>query len=224
MNSHRHTPPMPPAASEPARRRAPCASASVLAAALILLGALAGRLAHLPDLSDLWWPEPPQLEPFALTDETGREFTERALLGAWTVLFFGYTHCPDVCPTTLVTLAKARKVAIATGAPAFDVLFVSVDAARDTPEVLARYVRHFDAAIHGASAPMAALHLLTRQLGADFARLGSGDPAEYWFDHSASLFVVAPDLRVVAELVPPFDGTTLAARLNTIRRFIEARG
>lgn len=191
---------------------------------MLLLAALSSRLAVLPDLSDLWWPDPPQLAPFVLTDESGREFTERSLLGAWTVVFFGYTHCPDICPTTLATLAKARRLQREEGASPFDVLFVSVDAARDTPQRLARYVRHFDASMHGASAPMETLHLLTRQLGADFARIGTGDAETYWYDHSGSLFVVAPDLRVVAELAPPFDGATLAARLNTLRRFIEARG
>jgi protein SCO1/2 len=104
------------------------------------------------------------------------------------------------------------------------VLFVSVDAQSDTPAVLARYVRHFNPDFVGATAPMEGLHLLTRQLTADFARVGGDVPGEYWFDHSASIFLIAPDLRVVAEFTPPLDASELAVQVRHIVRFINVHG
>jgi protein SCO1/2 len=179
-----------------------------------------------PEFEGLWWPDPPLLTPFQLTDQDGRELTERNLRGAWTLLFFGYTHCPDVCPTTLALLVRARKALVDAPVPlrALKVLFVSVDARRDSPEVLARYVRHFDAGFLDATAPMEELHLLTRQLDADFVRVSGEDPDVYWYEHSASIFLVAPDLRIVAEFTPPFDAPTLATRVRAICRFIDAQG
>lgn len=177
-------------------------------------------------LAAMWWPGSPRLGEFELTAQDGSPLRHDNLRGAWTLLFFGYTYCPDICPGTLALIARAHR-SLAGGEAPIDplkVLFVSVDAQRDSPAVLARYVRHFNPDFLGATAPMEGLHLLTRQLTADFARVGGDMPGEYWFDHSASIFLIAPDLRVVAEFTPPLDATELATQVRNIVRFISVHG
>lgn len=174
-------------------------------------------------LSGMWWPDSPRLSSFNLVDQDGRTFTERALDGHWTLLFFGYTQCPDICPSTLALIDRACD-ALGDARRDLKVLFVSVDGARDTPEVLARYVRHFDPAFRGATAPMMELHLLTRQLAVDFTKVGGVGPGDYAYEHSSSIFIVAPDRRVVGALDPSLDAEALATRVRTIRQFIGARG
>ncbi|MCC7120016.1 MAG: SCO family protein [Gammaproteobacteria bacterium] len=178
-----------------------------------------------PALAGLWWPDSPRLGAFSLVDQDGQALTEQALRGTWTLLFFGYTHCPDVCPATLALIDRACDLLEADGhAHGIQVLFVSVDARRDTPALLARYVRHFNPAFRAATAPMEDLHLLSRALAADFTKIGGERADDYAYEHSASIYLVAPDLRVVGEFAPSLAAPALAARVHTIRRFIEVRG
>lgn len=214
------------------RCRIPGATLLVLALGACFVAVLTLRIgaseSHAPrtsQLTGMWWPQPPQLSAFRLIDQDGQALTARELRGQWTLLFFGYTHCPDVCPATLALIDRARDV-LGDDEAARDlgVLFVSVDARRDGPAALARYVRHFDAGFRAATAPMEELHLLTRQLGADFTKITGEVAGEYWYEHSASIFLVAPDLRVVGAFMPPLDANGLATRVRSIRRFVEAQG
>ncbi|HZD53929.1 MAG TPA: SCO family protein, partial [Woeseiaceae bacterium] len=93
-------------------------------------------------------PEAKPLPDFSLVDQEGRPFTRERLRGRTSLLFFGFTHCPDICPTTLEQLASARQQ-LADEGPAPQIVFVSVDPERDTPEKLAAYVRHFGKGIVG---------------------------------------------------------------------------
>src|SRR5262249_15377505 len=90
--------------------------------------------------SGTWLPQPRALPDFQLLDDSGRPFTRRELQGTPTLVFFGFTHCPDVCPTTLMKLAQVMKRA---GQPQLRVLLVSVDPQRDSPQALAQYLRAF---------------------------------------------------------------------------------
>lgn len=175
------------------------------------------------EVPGLLWPNPPRLEPFALTDEQGKPFNEESLEGHWTLLFFGYTHCPDICPVTLAVLKAVREGL--RDFPAFDaraqVFLVSVDGERDTPEVLKRYVQHFDPSFRAASGTTEALHLLTRQLAADFTRITTDDSGDYWFDHSPAILLVAPDKRVVGEFLPPHVPEDLIGEIRQIVTFID---
>jgi len=93
------------------------------------------------------------LPDFSLIDQQGRTFGSANLRGHWSFLFFGYTNCPDLCPTTLTTLAAMQKRLRAAKAPVLpQVIFVSVDAKRDTPAQLAKYVPYFDPEFIGLTA------------------------------------------------------------------------
>ncbi len=94
-----------------------------------------------------------ELPDFSLIDQQGRMFGSANLRGHWSLLFFGYTNCPDFCPTTLTTLAAVQKRLRAAKAPVLpQVIFVSVDAKRDTPAQLEKYVPYFDPEFIGLTA------------------------------------------------------------------------
>lgn len=145
------------------------------------------------------------LPEFSLIDEHGRSFGSRDLKGSWSLMFFGYTNCPDFCPATLSTLAALEKRMRAARALVLPrVIFVSVDAKRDTPEQLAKYVPYFDPAFIGlTAASQPAIEAVAAKLGASVTitpEPGGG----YTVDHTAALFVLDPDGRLTAILTGPF--------------------
>jgi protein SCO1/2 len=196
--------------------------AAVIAAG-ILAGAAAGVLAMReragpPALEHATrYDAPRPLPPFALVDQAGRSFGPERLRGRWSFVFFGFVNCPDVCPTTLATLAAAE--AALADLPAQDrpgVLFVSVDPGRDTPEILGRYVAHFDPAFTGATGSREAIDALAAALG---VAVIIGPPAadgSYSVDHSAAVFLVDPEARVVALFGAPHDAGTIARDFRRI--------
>src|SRR6266581_9554947 len=124
------------------------------------------RAMLLPDQVITLFPDPKPLTAFALTDDKNRVFDLASLKGKWSFLFFGFTHCPDVCPTTLAVLARARdNIARNTvGAEEIQFVFVSVDPDRDTARELRQYVEYFDTAFLGVTGDDAELANLAGKL------------------------------------------------------------
>ena len=200
---------------------------------LILIAALAAGLglwlgmrafapagAALPTLQSMVpFPHPRALPDFELARSDGARLTRADWTGRWTIAFFGYTNCPDVCPTTLATFAQAWKKLdpAARGKLRFD--FISVDPARDTPAQLARYVGYFDKDFVAATGSDEQLMPLTRALGLVYSREAPTDGnGSYAVDHSASAVVIDPDGREVGLLRPPFDAAKIAADLDALAR------
>ena len=155
---------------------------------------------------------PRALQPFSLTDHLGNPFTEATLHNQWTILSFGYTHCPDVCPTALATLARFddRLKQNGTDIP-YRVVFVSIDPQRDTRERLAEYVPYFNPSFIGATGDVGELEKLTRQLGILYARVDNADSAMgYLMDHSASFVLTDPQGRYRAVFGAPHDDQVMA--------------
>lgn len=193
----------------------------VLVAAIVVAGILGGAVAHryfrerdsavatLERATLYQAPRP--LPDFLLVDQLGAAFGPARLRGGWTFLFFGFVNCPDICPTTLATLAAVRRTLA--DLPAGDqpgVALVSVDPARDTPPVLARYVAHFDPTFTGVTGAPDQLEALARDLGvAVFVSAADAD-GDYAVDHSAAIFLVDPRARVVALFNTPHDAAAIA--------------
>ena len=137
---------------------------------------------------------------FRLTDHRGQPFDSRRLRGQVALIFFGYTSCPDVCPTELLRL---RGVLEQLGEQSVRVqpLFVSVDPQRDTAEHLARYVSWFHPRIVGLTGSDAELRAVTARFSAGFQRNAAGESGFYTVDHSANLFVIDP-AGELATIVP----------------------
>jgi protein SCO1 len=160
--------------------------------------------------SGTWLPQPKVVPQFTLTDTSGRTFTRAGLLGGPALVFFGFTHCPDVCPTTLLKLAQIRKRAALAH---LRVLFVSVDPQRDTPPVLGSYVHAFDPGFEGLTGSAQAIDGVAAAFGVAVNRveLPGGD---YTMDHSAVIFLVNDAAQIAAIFTPPFDVASVSADLD----------
>ena len=161
------------------------------------------------------------LPAFVLQGPQG-EFANADLQGRWNFLFFGYTQCPDICPTSL-TLMKDVKSALATGAtvpppPGFRVVFVSVDPRRDSRALLGEYMAAFDPAFVGLRGDDEALAPLTRNLGVYYRRNDGTDKRRYTVDHSAAIYLIDPQGRLRAVFSPPQEASRLAAAYRRIAR------
>lgn len=196
-------------------RHVPVWSAILLAVAVGTGIALVERASEPPTLSaGTALPEARELPAFALEDQAGQPFDRKRLEGRWSLLFTGFTHCPDVCPTTVALMADLnRRVA----REDVQFVFVSVDPERDTPEVVARYLAHFDPALVGATGARAEMERLTAGLGLGQVRNpGGGD--EYTVDHSTAFVLIDPDARLAGYFSAPHDRDALAADLSRLPR------
>jgi protein SCO1 len=125
----------------------------------------------------------------ALTGHDGKPRTLADFRGKVVVLFFGYTHCPDICPTTLVDMASVMK-ALGPDAGRVQVLFATVDPDRDTPDVLAKYVPAFDARFIGLSGDAAAIQRAAKEFKIFYEKRPGGAPGVYTVDHSGQSYVL----------------------------------
>lgn len=166
-----------------------------------------------PTEAALLYPTPRQLPAFELVRADGSPFTNADLAGHWTLAFFGFTHCPDICPDTLARMQDVRARLAARGAAdAVTMLFVSVDPARDSGETIQRYVEFFDPAIVGVTGEPAKLDVLTNALGIVHRQVEL-DGGGYTIDHSSQLVLLDPEGRQAGIFRPPFDPAKLAADL-----------
>ncbi|HEV7611692.1 MAG TPA: SCO family protein [Steroidobacteraceae bacterium] len=163
-----------------------------------------------------------ELPDFSLIDHQGKAFGSADLRGHWSLMFFGYTNCPDFCPTTLTTLAAMQKrLRTAKAAVLPQVIFVSVDAKRDTPAQLSKYVPYFDREFIGlTAADQAQIEAVAKKLGVGVVIQPASD-GNYTIDHSAAIFVLDPDGRLAAILTGPF---TADALRSDFQRIVSARG
>jgi protein SCO1/2 len=203
----------------------------LLIVAIVLAGILAGAATAQyfwrargspPELDQaVLFSETRALPAFSVIDQAGRPFGPEQLRGQWTFLFFGFVNCPDVCPTTLATLAAARKsLADLPDAERPAVTLVSVDPARDTPDVLARYVAHFDPSFRGITGSAEAINALASALGVAIIVGPAAADGSYTVDHSAAIFLVNPEGRIAALFGTPHEAGTIA---RDFRRIVAAR-
>jgi protein SCO1/2 len=136
---------------------------------------------------------------FALPDTSGKMRTLADFKGKAVVLFFGYTHCPDVCPTTMAELSQALQQ-LGTNAARVQVLFVTIDPARDTPNVLSQYVSAFNPTFVGLRPDDAELAKVAKDFRVYYAKVPGKSPDSYTMDHTAASYVFDPSgkLRLFA--------------------------
>ena len=175
-----------------------------------------------PELVGVLRPEFRQLQPFELNDHNNAVFNRKRFEGKWTFVFFGYTSCPDICPATLYVLNSVQGLLEdETGEVPDDmqVLFVSVDPARDTTEKLAAYITHFNKKFIGATADKAAIDKLTRQFGAGYVLEPETAPGHYLVAHTSAIFLVDPLGRLVASFSQPHYPKTIASQYRKIQDY-----
>lgn len=160
------------------------------------------------------------LPDFSLQDSDGQPFTKSSLLGHWSLLYFGYTHCPDACPTTLAGLNQLMaELAHRPRLPRPTVYFISVDPKRDGLKLLKTYTGYFNPAFIGATGDEDALHALTVPLGVDYSYGQPDAKGDYAVAHSSFVVLVDRQGRQVAMFAPPLDVKHTAADYTNILKY-----
>ncbi len=161
-------------------------------------------------------PDPTPLPDFELLDQTGQTQTRAMFAGQWQLLFFGFTQCPDICPTTLATLTSATTALAGKGfANVPEIVLVSVDPDRDTPERLAEYIAHFGDGHIALTGDIDALRELTEPLYIYFRKVPLGED-NYTVDHSSVVLLINPDGEFHALFSGPISSDDLVNDLPII--------
>ena len=192
-------------------RRLLAAIAAVLSAALAACGGGSGPQFKNVDITGADYGK-----DFSLVDHAGKTRTLSDFRGKAVIVFFGYTHCPDVCPTTLAEL-KMAKDQLGPDAGRVQVLFVTVDPERDTRDVLARYVPAFDPSFIGLRGDAAATAKVAKDFKVFYQKVPGTRPDNYSVDHTAGSYVFDPEGRLRL-FVRPGNPGNLALDLQTLLR------
>jgi protein SCO1/2 len=191
------------------------AAAAAATACAVLFG-IVTRSQEPPSIAGFVYPEPKAISPFRLTDHNGKPFDLDALKGKWSFVYFGYTYCPDVCPTTLAELSRTQKLLEGAGLDGGNqYVFVSVDSSRDTPRRLGEYAG-FNPKFLGATGSDEALTGLTRELGVAYAFPEGKKRKTYAVDHSSIVALFDPDTRLHAVFTPPQKAEEIAEGFRKI--------
>ena len=164
-------------------------------AAMLAAGVLLALRMQIPaePQSALVLPAPNPVPEFSLVDQHGNPADQSVFEGQWDLVFFGFTHCPDICPTTLQVLATAKAALEVRGlSPLPRIVLVSVDPERDTPGIMGDYVDYFGDGNLGLTGTLEQVRKLTSGLGIYFEKQ-STDGDDYGVDHSAAVLVIDPD-------------------------------
>ena len=161
---------------------------------------------------------PRRFEDFTFVDEQGQDFGREQLLGKWTMIFPGYTFCPDICPVTLAELGRMWQLLDAGPREDLQVALLSVDPHRDTPERLRQYVGYFSEDFRGITSDLETLTRVGAQWNVAFTLV---DPAEvgddfYTVDHSGNIVLINPAGHYVGFFKPPFDPTRLKLTYQSV--------
>lgn len=152
---------------------------------------------------------------FNLTDQDGREVTERSFQGKPALLYFGFTSCPDVCPTDLARVARIVRRVRSLGGPSLTPIFVSVDPARDTPARMKAYVSVFGRDLVGLTGTPAQIAEVTDRYHVYYKKVPYGRRGQYMMDHSTFVFLLDREGRYVDHFGRTADEAQVARRIVT---------
>jgi protein SCO1 len=152
--------------------------------------------------------------PFRLIDQNGKPVSDADLKGKWQLVFFGYTHCPDTCPTALNEISLALDQ-LGVKRDEVEIVFITVDPERDTPAVMKAYVQSFDARIIALTGSPDAVAQAAKAYRVYYAKHPRGD-GDYDMDHSAVIYVMNPEGRFTATFTPDSTADAIAQRLQKL--------
>ena len=199
----------------------------------LVVGMFVYSVSRTPQLSEeelrtrgvLLLPVPRELPPFVLETADGEVFDNLSLQGGWSFLFFGFTNCPDICPTTMAVMGQAQtrlQEMDPALAEAFRGVLVSVDPEADTPELLARYTAAFSPEFTGVRGSVAGVAQLATAVNVAFAKVpltgvgGEVDPNAYTVDHTANIVIINPLGHYHGFIKYPQQADTIVAALQTL--------
>ena len=160
-----------------------------------------------PNIQGAIYPSAKTIKPFTLINHKGTEFNNNNLNGHWSIIFVGYTHCPDVCPTTLSLMSAVHKELSQQKIQPPNVIFLSIDPERDTAEIMNSYVEYFNPEFTGVTGSLKVIEKLSRDLNAVYRKSpglsGEITKDEYLMDHSSALMLVNPNGSLQSILTAP---------------------
>lgn len=180
-------------------------------------------------------PSPMSLTEFNLIDDSGKSFTNQNLEGHWNLLFFGFTHCQMLCPTTLAELNKAyqllskswlEKNGLSKGVSEKEnslpqIVFISVDPERDTPKKIQKYLKQFNHKFVGVTGTSEQIAEFTKQTGIAYLKATKSNDKDYDIDHSGTILVINPKGEWVAVFNAPHQGEIMANDFVRIQKYFE---
>ncbi|ODJ94708.1 cytochrome c oxidase assembly protein [Pseudomonas viridiflava] len=181
----------------------------------VLSGKGPGDQTALIDAGVILLPQSRSLPSLSMNDQNGAPVAVDELKGKWTLVFFGYTYCPDICPTTLAQLRGIRTKLPQETVDNMRVVLVSVDPNRDTPQQLKQYLGYFDPRYIGLTAPVADIQKLASALSIPFIPADTSKPG-YTVDHSGNLALIGPDGRQRGFIRSPLNAQKLVAQLPVL--------
>lgn len=163
------------------------------------------------------------LNDFTLINSNGQPYTNACLLGNWTLMFFGYSRCPDICPSTLMMITQLfRDYDKLNNKTPLSFVFVSLDPQADTPESLHQFVTKFDPTFLGLTGDVQEINLLAKSCRVHSFPEPSSNISSQKIDHSASLLLINPEGRLQAVFSPPYTALGIARDIHTLIHRISA--
>ncbi len=181
----------------------------------VLNGRSQGDPAALVDAGIILLPQSRQLPALELTDQDGQAVAVNQLKGQWSLLFFGYTYCPDICPTTLAQLRELKGKLPAEALERLRVVMISVGPQRDSPQQLKQYLGYFDAGFQGLTGELADIQKLASAVSIPFIPADTSKP-NYTVDHSGNLVILGPDGTQRGFIRAPLNNQKLATQLPVL--------
>ncbi|MDO3387749.1 SCO family protein [Gilvimarinus sp. SDUM040013] len=157
---------------------------------------------------------PRRFEPFELVNQNAEAFTQEDFKGHWSLLYFGFTHCPDICPTTMADMSRLVSALPQDIANNTEVMLISLDPARDTPELMKQYVTYFGADFTGVTGDFLTIRRFANQVNVAFSKVTQGD--DYTIDHSGNVVLINPRGDYHGFFKPPFELAKLKATYSSI--------
>ncbi len=154
--------------------------------------------------------------PFALTDHTGGRVTDQTYLGRYTLVFFGFTYCPDICPTELQTIGDALDRLKPAKADKITPVFITIDPERDTPAVMAEYISHFHPRQVGLTGTPEEIAAAARAYRVYYQKAPGSGEDDYFMDHSAIVFLMGPKGQYISHFSPGTTADVMASRLDDL--------
>jgi protein SCO1/2 len=153
--------------------------------------------------------------PFSLIASDGSTKTDKSFHGRWVLVYFGYTHCPNICPTTLNAISAALD-ALGPLADKVQPLYISIDPERDTPTQMGEFTRAYDPRILGLTGTPAAIASVTKEYRVFHRKMPAETPGDYWMEHSSYIYIMDPQGRYVTLIVDPQEPRSITAHLREL--------
>ena len=164
---------------------------------------------------------PIEIDPFSLVDHTGAPFTQQSLQGHWTLIFFGYTFCPDICPITLASIRQFHDLLEdSNDGGELQVVMISVDPERDTQEVLSNYVTFFKPEFLGARGEYAQTYTLARTMNLSFSYTRIDDE-NYLVNHNGEIMLLDPQGNNVGFFKAPHNPKGMLENFQAVKKFLD---